>query len=286
MIVVTGATGQLGRVVLTNLLKKIPANHIVAAVRDTAKAADLSALGVQVRQADYTKPETLATAFAGASRLLLISSNAMGPARIAQHRAAIDAAKAAGVAFIAYTSVLRADASTLAVAPDHLATEQLLAASGVPYTFLRNGWYLENYTSSLGAALAHGAVIGSSGDGRIAAAARADYAEAAAVVLATGGHDGKIYELAGDVPFTLSELAAEVSKQSGKVVVYSNLTPEAYEATLKGFGLPAEVAKMLAGFGFPTSQGELDSTSKDLSTLIGHPTTTLAAAVTAALPKS
>jgi NAD(P)H dehydrogenase (quinone) len=285
-LLVTGASGHLGRLVLTSLLQRVPAAQIIATVRDTTKASDLAALGIELRQADYTQPETLATAFAGITRLLLISSNDIGPARIAQHKAAIDAAKTAGAELLAYTSVLRADTSTLPLAADHLATEQHLAASSVPYTFLRNSWYFENYTGWLGAALQHGAILGSSGEGHIAAAARADYAEAAAVVLSTPGHAGKIYELAGDIPFTLPELAAEVSKQSGKTVVYNNLPEQAYAAALQGFGLPAQVATMLAACDVSASHGALDSTSRDLSTLIGHHTTTLAAAIAAALSRT
>lgn len=282
-IVVTAATGQLGRLVIASLLKTVPASHVVAAVRDTAKAADLAALGIQLRHADYTQPATLATAFAGATHVLLISSNQLGPARIAQHKAAIDAAKAAGVQLLAYTSVLRADTSHLPVAPDHLATEQYLTASGVPYTLLRNGWYTENYTAALAPALAHGAILGSSGSGRIAAAARADYAEAAAVVLATTGHANKTYELAGDTPFTMPQFAAEVSRQSGKTIVYNNLPQPDYAAALQGFGLPAPIAGLLAASDICASNGELDSTSHDLSQLIGHPTTPLADTIAAAL---
>ena len=284
MIVVTGATGQLGRLVISSLLTKVPASQIVAAVRTPSKASDLAALGIHVREADYSRPETLAAAFAGATRVLLISSNNLA-GRIPEHKAVIDAARSAGVELLAYTSVLRADTTTLAVAPDHLATEQYLAASGVPYTFLRNGWYTENYTATLGAALEHGAILGSSGDGRIAAAGRADYAEAAAVVLSTAGHANKVYELGGDVPFILAELAAEVSKQSGKTVVYNDMPEQAYEGALASFGLPADVAHVVASCAAVAAHGELDTTSHDLSQLIGHPTTTLAAAVSAALPK-
>ena len=282
-IVVTGATGQLGRLVIASLLTKVPAAQIIAAVRDTAKADDLAALGIQLRHADYTQPATLATAFAGATHVLLISSSDFGPARVAQHKAAIDAAKSAGVQLLAYTSVLRADTTHLPVAPDHLATEQYLTASGLPYTLLRNGWYTENYTAMLAPALAHGAILGASGNGRIAAAARADYAEAAAAVLTTPGHANKTYELAGDTPFTMPELAAEVSKQSGKTVIYNNLPQQDYASALQSFGLPEFVANLLAASDICASQGELDSTSHDLSQLIGHPTTPLAATVTAAL---
>jgi len=283
MIAITGATGQLGRLVVTSLLRTVPADQIVAAVRTPAKAAELTALGVEVREADYGQPETLASAFAGVEKLLLISSTAMGETRIAQHKAAIDAAKVAGVKLIAYTSILRADTSKISLAADHLATEKLIAASGIPYVFLRNGWYLENHTAALAPALQHGAILGAAGEGLFAAAARQDYAEAAAAVLTLPGQQNKVYELAGDVPYTLTQLAAEVSKQSGKAVVYQNLPAAAYEQALAGFGLPREVTAMLAQADECASRGDLNSDSADLRTLIGHPTETLAAAVTAAL---
>lgn len=282
MIVVTGASGQLGSLVIKSLLKSVPADRIVAAVRTPSKAADLAALGVQVREADYGKPATLASAFVGATSVLLISSTNLG-LRVAEHKSVIDAAKAAGAQLLAYTSVLRADTSTLLVAPDHLATEQYLAASGLPWVFLRNGWYLENHTAGLGAALEHGALIGSAGDGRIAAAARADYAEAAALVVSTSGHAGKVYELGGDSAFTLPELAAEASRQSGKTVTYKDLPEPAYEDALKSFGLPAEIAHLLADSDKKAADGEMDTTSRDLSRLIGHPTTSLETAVATAL---
>ena len=283
MIAVTGATGKLGSLVVKALLERVPAKEIVAAVRSAEKAADLKALGVQVREADYAKPETLAAAFTGADKLLLISSNVLGAERVAQHQAAIDVAVKAGVKLIAYTSVLGADTSKLIVAKDHLVTEKAIAASGLKYVFLRNGWYLENYTENLGPALEHGAILGSAKDGRFSAAARADYAGAAAVVLTKDGHENKAYELAGDSSFSLSELAAEVSKASGKTVVYKDLPEEAYAGALKGFGLPAPIAEMLAQSDTCAADGELETQSRDLSTLLGRPTTPLAAAVAAAV---
>jgi NAD(P)H dehydrogenase (quinone) len=284
MIAVTGATGQLGRLVIANLLKRVPAKQIVAAVRTPSKAADLAALGVQVREADYGNAATLAKAFKGATSLLLISSPTMDT-RLAEHKAVIDAAKTAGVQLLAYTSVLRADTSTLLVAPDHLATERYLAASGIAWVLLRHPSYVENYTASLGSALEHGAIVGSAGNGRNSAATRADLAEAATVVLTTPGRSGKIYELGGDVSFTMAELAAEVSKQSGKKVVYNDLPQQAYQAMLEGVGLPAKLAHLIADSDVKAaSHGELYTASRDLSDLIGRPTTTLAAAVAAALP--
>ena len=280
MIVVTGATGQLGRLVIAELLARgIPANGIVAAVRDPAKAADL---GVPVREADYDKPETLATAFAGASKILLISGSVPGQ-RVAQHTNAVAAAKAAGASLIAYTSILKADATGVLLAADHLATERLILESGLPYVFLRNSWYTENYAATYGAALATGAIIGSAGEGRVAATTRADYAAAAAAVLATGGHENKVYELGGDTPFTLAELAAEVARQSGKPVSYQDLPVDAYVKALTGFGLDEGYATILADADLGIARGDLTTDSGDLRRLIGRPTTSLADAVAADL---
>lgn len=282
MIVVTGATGGLGRLVVANLLGRVPAGDIVAAVRTPSKAADLTSQGVHVREADYGRPATLASAFAGATRVLLISSPSLG-VRVAEHAAVIDAAKAAGVRLLAYTSVLRADTSTLLVAPDHVATERYLAGSGVPWVLLRNGWYLENRTAAIAAALDAGALLGCAGEGRIAAAARADYAEAAAAVLTTDGHVGRTYELGGDAAFTLAELAAQVSTQSGRTVAYRDLQEDAYRSFLESAGLPPGVANLVADSDTKARRGELDTDSRDLSALIGHPTTRLPAAVATAL---
>jgi len=282
MIVVTAATGQLGRLVIANLLKTTPASQIVAAVRDPAKAADLAAQGVQVRRADYTDPASLDAAFAGASKVLLISSNDLGN-RVAQHRNAIDAAARAEVSLLAYTSVLHADRSTLGLAGEHRETEAAVCASGVPYTFLRNGWYVENHTVSLGGAVAHGALAGAAGEGRISAAARAEYAEAAAVVLAKAGVVEQVYELAGDSGFTLAELAAEVSRQTGKAIPFHNLPQQEYRDMLVNVGLPAALADLLADSDAQAAKGALFDDSRTLSKLIGHPTISLADAVKAAL---
>ena len=282
MIIVTGASGQLGRLVIANLLKTTPAAQIVAAVRDVAKAADLAAQGVQVRRADYNDPASLDAAFHGATKVLLISSNDLGR-RVAQHRNVIDAAARAKVALLAYTSVLHADRSTLALAAEHRATEDAVRAAGVPYTLLRNGWYVENHTGSLGGAIAHGALAGGAGEGRIAAAARAEYAEAAAIVLASAAPVEQVYELAGDTAFTLAELAAEVSRQTGKTLPFHNLTQQEYLDMLLGLGLPAPLAELLADSDAQAARGALDDNSGTLGKLIGHPTISLAAAVKAAL---
>lgn len=282
MIAITGATGQLGRLVIQNLLKTVPASQIVAAVRSPAKAADLAALGVQVRQADYGQPATLDAAFQGVDKLLLISSSEVGQ-RAAQHAAVIAAAGKAGVKLLAYTSLLRADRSPLGLAAEHKTTEAALRASGLPFVLLRNGWYTENYAASVPAALQYGAVMGSAGDGRIASAARADYAAAAAAVLTREDQAGKVYELAGDTAYTLSELAAEIARQSGKPVVYKDLPEAAYAAALVQVGLPEGFARLLADSDVGASQGALFDDGHQLSELIGRPTTPLADVVKAAL---
>ena len=283
MIVITGATGKLGRLVIVGLLEKVPASEIVAAVRTPEKAADLAALGVGVREADYDRPETLVSAFRGADKVLLISGNDLGADRVMQHQAAIDAARGAGVKLLAYTSELRADTSPLKVAAAHKETEQNIRASGLPFVFLRNGWYFENQTAMLGPAIQHGAMMGCAGEGRFASAAIADYAAAAVAVLTSSGQENKIYELAGDFPYTLAEMAAEVSKQSGKPVAYNNLPPEGYQNAVVGFGIPGFMAEYLVDAELCAAQGELNDTSGDLHRLIGRSTTTLADAVAAAL---
>ena len=282
MIAVTGATGQLGRIVIDALLKKVPAAEIVAAVRTPAKAADLAALGVIVRQADYGQPETLEAAFAGVDKLLLISGSEVGQ-REAQHKAVIDAAKAAGVGFIAYTSLLHADTSPLGLGVEHRATEALLKAAGIPFALLRNGWYTENYAASIPPALAHHAFIGAAGEGRIASAARQDYAEAAAEVMTRDDQAGKVYELSGDDSYTLAQFAAEIAAQSGEKVDYVNLSQADFAAALKGAGLPEGLAKMLADSDAGAEKGGLFDDSRQLSKLIGHPTTSWQAVIRAAL---
>jgi len=282
MIAVTGATGQLGRIVIDALLKKVPAGEIVAAVRTPAKAADLAALGVIVRQADYGQPETLEAAFAGVDKLLLISGSEVGQ-REAQHKAVIEAARAAGVGFIAYTSLLHADTSPLGLGVEHRATEALLKASGIPFALLRNGWYSENYAASIPPALAHHAFIGAAGEGRIASAARQDYAEAAAEVMTREDQAGKVYELAGDDSYTLAQFAAEIAAQSGEKVDYVNISQSEFAAALKNAGLPEGLAEMLADSDAGAEKGGLFDDSRQLSQLIGRPTTTWQAVIRAAL---
>ncbi|MEV0734260.1 SDR family oxidoreductase [Polymorphospora sp. NPDC050346] len=277
MITVTGATGHLGRLVVEQLLDRgVPAAGIVAAVRAPEKAADLAARGVQVREADYDRPETLAAALAGTDRLLLVSGNELGQ-RLRQHGNVVEAARSAGVSLLAYTSILAADTTSVPLGPEHKATEDLVRASGLPYVLLRNGWYLENY--DLAGAVAQGVILGAAGEGRVSAATRADFAAAAVAVLTGDGHAGKVYELGGDEAFTLAELAAEVTRQSGTEVAYRDLPVDEYARTLAGFGLPEPVARMLADSDAGLARGDLHTDSGDLSRLVGRPTTPLPDAV-------
>jgi len=282
MIVVTGATGQLGQLVIKALLKKVPASGIVAAVRNVAKARDIAALGVQVRHADYTEPASWDAALKGADKVLLISSSEIGQ-RAKQHRTVIDAAKRADVKLLAYTSVLRADTCPLGLAAEHRETEAAIRASGVPFVLLRHGWYTENYTAGVPNALAHGAVYGCAGEGRIASATRADYAEADAAVLTMDNQAGQIYELAGDTSYTLTELAAEISRQSGKKIGYVNLPEADYKNILIKAGLPELVAALLSDSDTGASKGGLFDDNHQLSKLIGRATTPLPKAVAAAI---
>ncbi|GGO25984.1 SDR family oxidoreductase [Deinococcus humi] len=281
LIAVTGATGHLGQLTISAMLEHgVPPQEIVALVRDPAKAEALTAQGVQVRQADYTQPQTLDAALKGVSHLLLISSSDFND-RVGQHRNVVDAAARAGVKLLAYTSLLRADTSAMILAGDHKATEELIRASGLPFVFLRNGWYLENYTPAQAAQL--GVIAGSAGEGRVSAAARADYAAAAATVLSQPGHENAVYELGGDQAFTLAELAAEVQAQTGRPVSYQDMPQQAYAEMLRGVGLPAALADVLADSDAHLAQGELYTDRHDLSRLISRPTTTLAESVRAAL---
>ena len=282
MIAITGATGQLGHLVIEELLKTQPANQLVAVARNPQKAQDLSAKGIQVRQADYADEAALTAALRGVDKLLLISGSEVGQ-RAAQHRNIINAAKAAGVKFIAYTSLLHADSSPLGLHVEHVETEKALAASGIPYALLRNGWYVENYLVSAPPAIEHGIFIGAAGDGKIAAAPRADYAAAAARVISEEGHAGKVYELAADSAWTLSELAAELGKQSGKNVAYQNMSEADFAAALKSVGLPDGLADMLADSDIGAAKGGLFDDSRTLSRLIGRPTTPLADSVKSVL---
>ncbi|MFC9057780.1 SDR family oxidoreductase [Streptomyces sp. NPDC057074] len=280
-IVVTGATGHLGRHVVRQLLEKVPADQVTAVVRDRDKAADLAADGVRLAVADYNAPETFDGLFAAGDRVLLISGNEFDKGRVQQHTVVIDAAKKAGVALLAYTSA--PSSLKAALADDHRATEDVLVGSGVPYVLLRNGWYHENYTEQLAPVLEHGAVVQAAGEGRISSAARADYAAAAVAVLTGEGHENKAYELGGDEAWGYAEYAAELSRQTGKEIAYTPVSTEAYTGILTGAGLPAPLAAILAGVEDSIEKGELVVTSGDLSRLTGRPTTPLAEAVAAAV---
>ena len=281
-VLVTGATGKLGRLVVDSLLKKLPASQVAAAVRSPEKAADLAARGVAVRKADYTQPATLDAAFRGVERLVFISASEVGK-RLEQHRAVVDAAKRAGVKLVVYTSILKADRAKTGLAAEHRATEQLLAASGVPHVCLRNGWYIENYSENLAGPLHAGVLLGAAGKGKVSPAARRDYAEAAAVVVTGEGHAGKAYELAGDAAYTLAELAAVIARASGKPVAYQDLPEKEYSATLQKFGVPGPIADMLADADVGLGRGELEDSGGDLRRLIGRPTTPLADVIAAAV---
>jgi NAD(P)H dehydrogenase (quinone) len=273
-IAITGATGQLGTLALA-ALKARGANPI-ALVRNPAKITD----DTPTRAFDYHTAD--AAALAGVDTLVLISSNDFND-RYGQHAKVIGAAKAAGVGRIIYTGILKGAASPMALAQDHIKTEAALAASGIPATILRNGWYTENYTGSLGGTLAAGTQIGATGEGRVSGAARADYAEAIAVVATDAAHAGKIHELAGDAAFTLADYAAEVSRQTGRNIPYVNMAQPDYAEALKGFGLPAGFAEVLADSDAKAAVGALYDDSRTLSRLIGRPTTPMAATVAAAL---
>ncbi|MGV7207397.1 SDR family oxidoreductase [Oxalobacteraceae bacterium A2-2] len=285
MIAITGANGQLGQLVIQGLLGAVPASSIVGLVRRPAEAQALHAMGVEVRLGDYDRPDTLLAALRGVDKLLLISAVQPGE-RLRQHQAVIDAAKQSGVTSIAYTSMLRADTSSLILAGEHLETEAYVKQSGLEYVILRNGWYLENHTGAVGAAIANGAVIGSAGQGRFASASRADYAAAAVKVLTSAGHANQTYELAGDHSFSMAEFAAELSAQTDKHIGYKDLPPQDYAAALASFGLPPMIIDVVIDADIKAQAGELDSTSRTLSELIGRKTTTLGEAIAAALRAS
>ncbi|MFC5667476.1 SDR family oxidoreductase [Kitasatospora misakiensis] len=280
MYVVTGATGQLGRLVVEGLLAAVPASEIAVVVRSADKVEEWAKQGVRVHEGDYNRPETLAGAFAAGDRVLLISGNEFG-SRVAQHGAVIDAAKAAGVALLAYTSIL--GTATFGLGDEHKATEELLLGSGVPYALLRNGWYTENYLGDAAGTVERGVVIGSAGDGRVATAPRADFAAAAVAVLTGEGHENQVYELSGDVAWGLSELAAELAQASGRPVEHRDVTSAEHRAVLVGAGLPEGFAEVLVDVDAGIARGELAATPGDLARLIGRPTVPLADTVRATL---
>jgi NAD(P)H dehydrogenase (quinone) len=282
MIAVTGANGHLGQLVIEGLMERVPAKQIIAAVRSPERASRFATLGVQVREADYGRPETLSNAFHGVKRVLLISAADVSQ-RFRLHKAVIDAAKEAGVEQFAYTSLLHADTSELFLAREHKQTEDYIRTSGLACVILRNGWYLENHTSTLESAVEQGALIGSSDGGRFASASRADYAAAAVAVLTQPVSESKTYELAGDQSFSMAELASEVSRQTGRDIPYRNLSGEDYAAILLGSGLPRALVDVIIDADKSALRGDLDSASRDLSGLIGRPATTLADGVRNAL---
>ncbi|WP_406107095.1 SDR family oxidoreductase [Micromonospora globbae] len=280
-IIVTGATGHLGRLIVESLLGRgVPADGIVALGRDTTRLADLAQRGVTVRRADYNEPESLRSAFAGGEKLLYVSGTELGR-RAEQARNVVAAAREAGVGLVAYTSIVKADTSRLILASEHRATEEEIAASGLPYVFLRNSWYIENYLPQIPTYLEHG-IAGAAGDGQVSAAVRADYAEAAAVVATTEGHAGRAYELGG-APFTMNEFAAELSRQTGRVVTYTDLPEEKYVEVLVGAGVPRDYAALLADGDRGMAQGELYAEGDDLARLLGREPVTLADAIRAVL---
>ena len=280
---VTGTSGHLGRLVVRSLLDLgVSPADVVATARDTATIADLAALGVVVRRADYTDPASLDAAFAGVDRALLVSSSAVGE-RVAQHAAVIEAAATAGVELLGYTSVTRATTSGLLLAEEHAATEKLLADAGLPTVLLRNSWYLENYTEQLPTALRHGAVLGATGEGRVSAATRADYAAAAAAALVADDQAGRVHELGGDVAFTLADYAAWVSEASGTTVAHHDLPAAEHTAALVSAGLPEGFAAILTDSDLGIARGDLRTDTGDLARLLGRPTTTPLDAIRAAL---
>ncbi|HWM36923.1 MAG TPA: SDR family oxidoreductase [Streptomyces sp.] len=280
-IVVTGSTGHLGKLVVEGLLEKVPADQITAVARSREKAAGFAARGVKVAIADYNAPETLDGLLSAGDKVLLISGNEIDKGRVGQHTVILDAAKAAGVALLAYTS--GPGSLTAALADDHRGTEEAISASGVPYVLLRNGWYSENYTEQLAPVLEHNAVVQAAGEGRVASAARADYAAAAVAVLTGEGHENKTYELSGDVAWSFSEYAAEVSRQTGREIVYSPVSVEDFTGILAGAGLPGPLAAIIAGVDASIEKGELAGTDGTLSRLIGRPTTPIADSIGAGL---
>ncbi|GFK18736.1 SDR family oxidoreductase [Corynebacterium glutamicum] len=278
-IAVTGATGSLGGHVVDSLLNKgVAVSDIVAIVRNEEKAADLKARGIALGVATFEDEAALTAALEGVDRLVFISGSEVGQ-RVAQHTNVINAAKAAGVTFIAYTSLLNLDTSKLALAPEHIATEKLLAESGIDHALLRNGWYWENYESSIGAAKATGKVFGAAEGARVSAAARKDYAEAAAVVITSDNQAGKVYELAGAPALTYPEIAAGIGEVIGSESEYVNLSVEEYQNVLEQAGVPTEFAALLASMDPIIAEGALYSDSTDLQDLIGRPSTSIVEAL-------
>jgi NAD(P)H dehydrogenase (quinone) len=274
-IVVTGATGQLGRLIVEHLINRgVAPAEITAVGRNTARLADLAATGVTTAVIDYADPASLAAAFTGADVLMLVSGSEVGQ-RVTQHTNAITAAAAAGIGRVVYTSAPKADTSALILAPEHKATEEALRASGVPFTILRNGWYTENYAAAVEQARENGVYLTSAGDGRIASASRTDYAEAAAVVLTTPGHENVVYELSGDVAWTGTDMAHALTELVGRPVVFSSVSADEHTAILTGAGLDGGTVGFVVALDGNTRDGLLAGGSPELAALIGRPTTPL-----------
>lgn len=280
-IVVTGATGSLGRLIIEHLLARgVEPEQIIGAGRNPGKLAELAATGVRTAVIDYSDPTTLDAAFAGATTLMLVSGSEVGQ-RVVQHGNAITAAKTAGISHIVYTSAPKADTSDLILAPEHKATEELIRASGIPFTILRNGWYTENYAGTVEQVRSTGVYLASTGDGRVASASRTDYAEAAAVVLTEHGHVDAVYELSGDVAWDGHEFASAASAVTGRDVVYTPVGPEEHIAALTSAGLDEGTAGFVVALDQNTRDGLLGETTGDLTRLIGRPTTPLLDGLTA-----
>ncbi|NEM91677.1 SDR family oxidoreductase [Galbitalea soli] len=283
-IVVTGATGHLGRLIIEALLRDgVTPSTIVAGGRSLDKIDDLVARGVTAARIDYADPASLDAALAGADTVVLVSGSEVGQ-RVAQHAAVIDAAVRAGVGHLIYTSAPKATTSPLVLAPEHKATEEAIAAAGIPATILRNGWYTENYTGQAEQLRATGRLVASVGDGRVASASRVDYADAAAAVAIGGApHIGAVYELSGDVAWDFTQLAAAFTEVLGREVVYVPVSTEEHLAILTGAGLDEGTAGFVVALDGNTRDGLLAETSGDLARLIGRPTTPLVDGIRAAL---
>ena len=281
-IAITGAIGQLGNLVIEQLLQLTAAQNIIALVRNIDKAEHFKAQGIELREFDYDRPETLVPALSGVDKLLLISANEIGR-RTLQHKAVIDAAKVAGVPYLAYTSLLRADTSPLGLAQEHRETEKLIQDSGITYTFLRNNWYSENHLAGIAYTIQIGMLFGAAQDGRISSASRIDYAETAAKVLTSTGHENKTYELAGSESFTKADLAQFISQATHKPVIYQNLSADDLRQGLIQANLPSHLIDVIVDADVQTAKGAMYSKSKDLEQLIGHKTTSIQDSIKAAL---
>ncbi len=281
-IAITGATGQLGNLVIEQLLQLTAAQNIVALVRNVDKAKHFKVQGIELREFDYDRPETLVPALLGIDKLLLISANEIGR-RTPQHQAVIDAAKVASVPYLAYTSLLRANTSPLGLAQEHRETEKLIQDSGITYTFLRNNWYSENYLAGVAHTIEIGTLFGAAQDGRISSASRIDYAEAAAKVLTSTGHENKTYELAGSESFIKADLAQFISQATHKPVIYQNLSADDLRQGLIQASLPSHLIDVIVDADVQTAKGAMYSNSKDLEQLIGRNTTSIQNAIKAAL---